>query len=432
MKHVGIIGAGLVGSLLANLLSKKGFRVTLFEKRYNPLKTQVYAGRSINLALSERGLKALRLLGLDQELLKLAIPMKARVIHSPSGEISLHPYHPDAKAIYSISRGELNLYLLKKLNQQVALKFNHDLTTWDFQSATFSTPQGMCSYELDYLIGCDGGFSAVRDFIEKDNFDRRPLTHSYKELAIPQDASGNLVFPNEGLHIWPRKSFMFIALPNLDNTFTGTLFLAKEGAPSFNSFNEYEKFDTFFKKEFPDAYKVIPELEMEYSANPVSSLSTTITKKWSKGNTMVIGDAAHAIVPFYGQGMNAGFEDCYILDQMLDKSNGQLTLVFEEFAAKRKKDGVAIAEMALANFIEMRDLITDPAFLLKRTIDNYLYAHHPDKWMSQYAMVTFEDVSYSYAWQKGKEQDDLLNNIIANYGEGWRNNLQDIRTYLAL
>lgn len=406
MKSVTIVGAGLVGSLLSIYLAKRKYKVTLLERRGDMRRTNVDRGRSINLALSTRGLVALEEVGLADVIRKNAIPMKGRMMHDVAGNLSFLPYGKEGQFINSISRGDLNMLLMTAAEKEgVEIRFNSKVDHIDLEKN-----------ETDMLIGADGAYSAVRAALQvsgRFNFSQEYIEHGYKELHIPK---GSGLEPN-ALHIWPRESFMMIALPNPDMTFTGTLFL------SFNQFESIKNPRKFFADVFPDAQKLIPDFDQQWALNPTSSLVTMKCWPWShKNNVLLIGDAAHAIVPFYGQGMNAGFEDCRILNRLLDENKEDWNKTIPEFETLRKPDTDAVATLALDNFIEMRDLVADEAFLLRKKIEAKLNQLFPDKWVPLYSMVTFrEDIRYSDAYAIGQKQKKIMDEVMKDLKGNWEN-----------
>jgi kynurenine 3-monooxygenase len=395
MRSITIAGAGLVGSLAAIYLAKRNYNVTVLERRGDMRKSNVDRGRSINLALSTRGLAALEEVGLADIIRKNAIPMKGRMMHDVAGNLSFLPYGKEGQFINSISRGDLNMLLMTEAEKAgVKIKFNHKLDSIE-------------EFKNGLLIGADGAYSAVRhalQFSGRFNFSQEYIEHGYKELHIP--AGTNL--EKNALHIWPRESFMMIALPNPDGTFTGTLFL------SFDQFDSIKDPKKFFEDTFPDAFKLMPDFEQQWIDNPVSSLVTMKCWPWSHDNVLLIGDAAHAVVPFYGQGMNAGFEDCRILNKLLDKNKEDWHTTLDEFEKLRKPDTDAVAQLALDNFIEMRDLVADEEFLLRKKIEAKLNQLYPDKWVPLYSMVTFrEDIRYSEAYATGLKQKKIMDEVMS-------------------
>lgn len=419
-EHIGIAGSGLVGSLLACLLAKEGYRVTVFERRPDP-RTQSYSGgRSINLALSDRGWKALAKAGLDQQVRNMVIPMKGRMMHSTNGELTFQPYGKEGQAINSVPRGGLNKLLMEAADQHehVTFKFGHRCTAIDFEKGIIEVEDdahNSFSQEFDAILGADGAFSAVRSTFQKTdrfNFEQHYIPHGYKELTIYPKPQGGFQLDPNALHIWPRQQFMLIALPNQDETFTCTLFLAFEGATSFENLNTKEAVTAFFQEHFADTIPLIKDLEDQFLQNPTSSLVTVKCSPWKRGKALLVGDAAHAIVPFYGQGMNAGFEDCSLLMETLEKQQGDWEKTFQDFSDHHAKNGHAIAELALKNFIEMRDSVADEQFLLQKRIEAKLHQILGEAWMPLYSMVTFSHKPYSQALATGKAQQQIMNQVL--------------------
>lgn len=423
-EHVAIVGAGLAGSLLAVYLARRGFRVDVYERRPDMRRESISAGRSINLALSVRGIHALQEVGLAGNILADAIPMKGRMMHSPKGELTFQPYGKDPReVINSISRGGLNMLLLDAAESydEVQIFFNERCTGADvergellFQNERSGAARAVTA---DTIIATDGAASAVRMELQKTgrfNLSQQYLEHGYKELAIPPAAGGGFRIAQHALHIWPRGSFMLIALPNLDGSFTCTLFLPYAGEPGFDNLDRPEKVREFFRTTFADALPLIPELETDFFANPTGSLVTIKCFPWHhRGKVLLLGDAAHAIVPFYGQGMNCAFEDCTLLNRILGDFGPDWERVFAAYQAQRKRDTDAIADLALENFIEMRDQVADPVFLRKRQVELMLETKFAGQFLSKYAMVTFSRLPYSQALEKGRLQDQLLMEICA-------------------
>lgn len=428
-QHIGIIGAGLVGSLLSVYLAKRGYQVSVFERRSDLRQKNADEGRSINLALSTRGIRALAEVGLGNVLRDLAIPMHGRMIHDTAGKLSFLPYGKGGQYINSISRSGLNALLIDEAERnQVRFYFQHRCIHINLEqtSATFQVDGSIPETQnFDLLVGADGAFSAVRSTMQmtdRFNYSQHYLEHGYKELNIPAGVNGAFALEKNALHIWPRESFMMIALPNPDGSFTCTLFLPFDGPMSFSSLSDDHQLVTLFKRVFPDAVTHMPSLLMDFKSNPASSLVTVKCFPWVRNKTFVIGDAAHAVVPFYGQGMNAGFEDCRILNQLLDEHKDRWPDVLKVFQHSRKRDCDAIAELAFDNFIEMRDLVADPEFLLRKKIEARLHEIYPDKWIPLYSMVTFhDDISYSQAQIMGKKQAKIMDEVMRKPGisTGW-------------
>jgi kynurenine 3-monooxygenase len=420
-KSVVIVGGGLVGTLLACVLGRRGFEVNIYEKRPDLRKQGLLGGRSINLALSDRGLRGLRLAGLEEKVKPILIPMRRRVMHSTKGELTYQPYSEEGHFINSVSRSKLNAFLLDMAESQpnVHIHFQHDCRKIDLQKNEIQfllADKSQKNVSYNWLIGGDGAFSPVRRALmntDRFNFSQTFLDYGYKEFSIPPTNSGDFAMEINALHIWPRESFMLIALPNPDKTFTVTLFLPFEGKTSFAQLQTKEQAKAFFEQYFPDALALMPHFEQEFTQNPTSSLVIMKNNPWVKNNVVLIGDAAHAIVPFYGQGMNAGFEDCVVLNELLDKYHNDLEKALPEFQSLRIPDANAISELALQNFIEMRDLVGKPEFLLRKKIEARIHSQVP-QWIPLYTMVTFSEIRYSEALRIGKLQDEVMNQFLAD------------------
>lgn len=422
-KDITIIGAGLVGSLLSIYLSKRGYKVRIYERRGDMRKEKMSAGRSINLALSDRGLLALEKVGLADEIKKISIPMHGRYIHNLDGSTAFQPYGKEGQYINSVSRGTLNMKLMDLAEQQgVQIFFNEKCTVldWDKDVLEFENTSGanVPPARADLVFGADGAFSAARLQHQlrhdKFNYQQYYIDCGYKELTIPPAADGNFAMEVNALHIWPRKDYMLIALPNLDKTFTCTLFFPFEGEASFEKLTTKERVKEFFEKTFPDAVKLMPDYINEFFTNPISSLVTVKCFPWIRDDKFaLIGDAAHAIVPFFGQGMNCGFEDCRVLDGLIDKHKEDWQAILREYQSLRKPDADAIADLAINNFTEMRDKTADPKFLLQKKIEAKLHDKYPDKWIPAYSQVTFSPhIRYSEALQRGQKQEAIMQEIM--------------------
>lgn len=422
-----VIGAGLCGSLLALRLGQRGHNVKLVEKRPDLRKVDQDAGRSINLAFSDRGLKAMRMVGLDDEVKKLCLPMLGRMIHDTQGNKFMSPYSgKKEKYINSISRPGLNMMLLdaaEKLSN-VNLIFNQSCEHVDLENTTatfidYQTKEKL-HHSADLIFGTDGAGSVMRNnmFIEKQlrlSFSIDWLSHSYKELTIPALENNGYRTDNNALHIWPRGENMLIALPNLDGSFTVTLFLAHEtGTDNFEKLNSPEKVLAYFEREFPDAKALMPNLVEEFFENPTGSLGTVKCYPWSTyGKTLIMGDAAHAIVPFYGQGMIASFEDVVVLDKYIEKYEGDWKTIFSEYQKERKVDTDAIADLAIDNFSEMKEHTANPLFQQKRKLEIAFEEKYPKQYNSKYSLVTFNDnIPYSVAMRRGRAQDKAILNLL--------------------
>lgn len=419
-RNVTILGAGLVGSLLSIILKKRGHDVTVYERRPDMRTASGYAGRSINLAMSTRGWRGLELAGLRSELEAIAIPMYGRQLHMPDGSEAFQPYSKNNEAIYSVSRGELNKKLMTLAEQcGVQIEFEHRCAGIDVPNnkITCTLHDGsQKSIQADLLFGADGAFSALRtsySHMDRVNCSQNYLEYGYKELTIPADENGNMRMEKNALHIWPRGNYMMIALPNTDNTFTCTLFMPFEGEISFAKLQTKEDVTKFFNEKFSDAPAMMPTLLEDFFTNPTSSLITTHIFPWHyKDKSALIGDAAHAIVPFYGQGMNAGFEDCSVLSGLMDKHGEDWATILAEYEAKRKPNGDAVAQLALQNFVEMRDKVGDMAFLERKKIEKELGKRYPEQFVSVYEMVSFSHTPYDTAVRCIQAQDSLLHTIM--------------------
>lgn len=422
-RKITILGAGLVGSLLSIFLSRRGYEVSLFESRPDMRKASTPGGRSINLALSHRGLKALDVVGLKEKVEEACIPMSGRMIHDLEGKLNFQPYGKEGQFINSVSRIRLNELLATAAEAHGAtIHFERSCTGVDLNTTTAHFDDGS-AVSADFLFGADGAFSALRKAMQvtdRFNYRQHYITAGYKELTIPPAANGSFVIDSGALHIWPRGRFMLIALPNRDKSFTCTLFLPFEGSVSFERLQTEAEVTAFFKEAFADALPLLPNLKTEFFENPTSSLVTIRCEPWVKKNTALIGDAAHAIVPFYGQGMNCGFEDCHVLDRLMNKHGSINAGLLAEYQQLRIPDGHAIAELALYNFIEMRDKVADEKFILQKKIEKRLNEAYPE-WMPLYSMVTFSDYRYSEAMARGKKQQAIMDKVLARPGieEDW-------------
>jgi kynurenine 3-monooxygenase len=423
-QSITVAGAGLVGSLLSMFLARRGFQVEVFERRPDMRREEVGAGRSINLAISTRGLYSLRQVGLEQEALRHAIPMYGRMIHPRTGELTLQPYgKDDSQHINSISRAWLNKYLMTHAEGtgRVRIRFKQRLQQVDFDTGTLGLldePSGTVHEQrAPVLFGTDGSGSAVRQELSKRpgyTSTQELLSHGYKELTIPAGPGGAWRMEKHALHIWPRGTFMLIALPNEDGSFTCTLFLPYEGPVSFASLDSPGKVTAFFEEQFPDALALIPELTHDFFHNPTGAMVTVKSAPWHLGGeALLLGDAAHAIVPFFGQGMNCGFEDCVVLDSLLERHT-RWDEVFSEFFRLRKTNADAIADMAVENFIEMRDSTANPRFLLEKQVEKVLLNAFPGQFLSRYTLVSFSRVPYRLAYQVGA----LAGGIVSELSQG--------------
>jgi kynurenine 3-monooxygenase len=426
-KPIAVVGAGLVGALTATLLSQRGFQVTVFEKRPDPRRVGFEAGRSINLALAERGLHALRVAGLEQRVRHETVMMRGRMVHDAAGQTALLRYGvDDSEVIWSVSRGGLTALMLDAADAAGArIHFDQTLLSADVPQGrlTLRDADGVVrDVQAPVVIGADGAGSAMRRAMHAHGpLGERveELGHAYKELEIPPTADPAHPFAIEpnALHVWPRGHYMCIALPNPSGSFTVTLFLPRDGDhPSFRTISGSGAAQTFFKTEFPDALALMPGFSADWDAHPVGMLATLYLDRWHiDGKAVLLGDAAHAIVPFHGQGMNCGFEDAVELTDLLAATPRDTRSVFEAFQAARKPNADAIAQMALENYLEMRDKVSDPHFLRVRELGGLLAARAPSHFMPRYRMVTFTHLPYAYALQRGKAQDAVVDGILRGH-----------------
>jgi kynurenine 3-monooxygenase len=461
--NVTLIGAGLVGALLAALLAQRGFAVTVYERRRDPRVAGYAGGRSINLALAERGLHGLRTAGMTDAIMKLAVMMRGRMVHHRDGHAELLRYgRDDSEVIWSVSRGQLNIALID-VAEAAGARFVFDrrladATFGDGVTLRFEDEAGNAFTEhAPFAIGADGAGSALRaamNAVTPLGERIEPLGHGYKELEIPALAqampardegrglrdegkssastNGAAIQPSalspqpsapapqpsrfalepNALHIWPRGNYMCIALPNAEGSFTVTLFLPNEGDPSFATVDSPAAARALFERDFADALPLIPDLEKDFAANPVGLLATLYLDRWHiDGRALLVGDAAHAIVPFHGQGMNCGFEDAVELADLFANSADDAAGLFAEFERRRRPNAEAIAAMAIENYAEMRDSVADPAFLLRRELGRVLAERNPDRFKPRYSMVTFTRMPYAEAFTRGAEQDALLREL---------------------
>lgn len=425
-----LVGSGLAGGLLAAYFGRRGYEVELYERRADPRAGNFVGGRSINLALSTRGIHALEQLGIAEEVMRHAIPMRGRMIHDKSGDLHFSPYDRDPnKCINSIGRAALNTTVIEAALRypNVRVVFNHVCTDVDLDSATAQfadssveagvSPAVVGRQEIeasgDTVIGVDGAFSAVRQAMRKKlngfQYDESYLAHGYKELTIPPAPNGSWVMEKNALHIWPRKSFMMIALPNPDGSFTCTLFWEFKGPRSFETTTTDDEVRRFFDEEFPDAVPLMPALLEDFRDNPTGSLVTIRCAPWFyKDKVALVGDAAHAVVPFYGQGMNAAFEDCVVLDECLAQFSDNRERAFAEYFSRRKENADALATLAVENFIEMRDKTASKTFRAKKKLDHALEGLLPGIYLPLYAMVTFTRMPYAVAARRARLQDRIV------------------------
>ena len=418
-----IVGAGLVGSLWAVYLSKAGYSVRIYERRPDIRRADISAGKSINLALSNRGWKALDAVGVGDEIRKIAIPMYGRIMHDLEGKLTYQPYGKEGQAIYSISRGGVNAKMMDIAEEPggAVIRYNVECTGVDTKTGTvrlrdIETKEEF-SDQADVVFAADGAFSAIRytSFQKKDgfNFSQRFIADGYREILLPANADGSYRLDKNALHIWPRGKFMLIALANEDGSFTCTLFMPHEGDQhAFDQLKSKEAVDSFFKNTFPDFYDMMPEIADAWEDHPLSSLAIMRSYPWHFDKVALMGDAAHATVPFYGQGMNAGFEDCSVMWELMQKHQENWSAVFEEYSATRKADGDALQDLSLDNYYVMRDYVADPGFLLQKKIEARFSSLYPDKWMPLYSQVTFSEIPYSEAYANGQRQDRIMKEVM--------------------
>ena len=422
-RKITIAGAGLAGSLLAVFLSRRGFAVDVFERNPDPRSGSAPAGRSINLALAERGRHALQLAGLLTEVDRNTIPMRGRLLHQPGGALSLQPYGKDAsEVIWSAHRERLNCCLLDaaQANPNVSLHFDRKLEDVDWQARSLRcSDQRGNSHEhgFEVLIGADGGGSAVRNAllrVTELGVSEELLEHGYRELTMPPGPDGAHPMDPNALHIWPRGGFMLIALPNADGSFTATLFLANEGDPGFARLQDWPAQNAFMREHFPDAVPLLSRLREDFHDKPVGLLGTIRCRQWFyRDRALLLGDAAHAVVPFHGQGMNAAFEDCVEFMHCLDRGDRDWQGLFEDFQRRRIDNANAIADMALENYHVMRDAVRDPRYLLRKALEHELERRHPDHFVARYSLVMFHRLPYEEAYRRGTLQAGILDRLLA-------------------
>ena len=416
-----LIGAGLNGPLLAIGLVRRGFKVEIYERRPDMRRVRMSAGRSINLAISTRGIYALEQAGLWSDMRKIIIPMKGRMMHSITSELTFQPYGKnETEVINSISRAELNIALMNAAEAQgVKIHFQQRCAGMDLRTGTLHFRDEATGEDRELgtsvVIGCDGSASAIRSEmlkLSRFNFSQQYLDYGYKELTIPSGPGGEHILETNALHIWPRGNYMLIALPNIDGTFACILFLPFEGPASFTELSSHSDVLEFFRARFPDVVPLMPDLAENFFANPTGAMVTVKCSPWhSEGRALLLGDAAHAIVPFFGQGINCGFEDCTCLLELVDRHGADWDRVFAEFEANRKVNTDAIADLAIENFVEMRDRVADARFLFRKKVELALEAKYPKLFVPKYAMVTFHRIPYAVALERGQIQDRVLTEL---------------------
>ncbi len=428
-QKIAVVGSGLVGTLLAIYLKKQGHIVHVYD-RSPDIRTVQFSGRSINLVMSNRGWKAMEDVGLDDEIRKIGIPVDKRAIHLKNGELNYQYYGKDGEAIFSLSRGVLNRRMIDLAEAEgVDFYFNHkiwDVTLADATLHIGDSEQGAWTeLKYDKVFGADGAFSRIRHRMQRQSmfdYSQEFMKIGYKELHIPANADGTHKIDKNSLHIWPRGNFMLMALANLDGSFTCTLFMPFEGENSFEQLKDEAALVDFFAHYFPDTKEVIPDLVRDFFKNPTSYLAIMKCYPWTyEDKVALIGDASHAIVPFYGHGMNAGFEDITVLSQMMAKYGDDWKTIFSEYQKSRKPNADAIAELSLRNFIEMSAKTADSKFLLQKKIEKWFSDKHPDKWMPLYSRVTFSLQPYSEALAIGDFQNKIMDEVMQmeNIEEKW-------------
>ncbi len=428
-KNIAIIGSGLVGSLLAIFLKKRGHEVTVFDRRQD-VRTVEFSGRSINLAMSNRGWHALEKVGIEQEIRKLALPLDKRAMHVNDKPLYYQKYGKEGEAIYSISRGILNRRMIDLAEEAGAIfKFEEKVWDIDLPEAKIYTGESekgeWQEYNFDHVFGADGAFSRVRHKMQRQSrfdYSQEFIDVGYKELTIPANPDGSHKLDNASFHIWPRGEFMLIAMPNLNGSFTSTLFLPFEGEVSFENIKTEKQAEDFFSTWFPDIKDSISNLKRDFFNHPTSAMVTIKCYPWTYWDKVaLIGDAAHAIVPFYGQGMNAGFEDISVLDDLMEAHGDNWEKIFDEYQTLRKPNGDAIAELSYRNFIEMSNKTASPEFLLRKKIEKNFAEKYPDKWIPLYSRVTFSDKPYADALAIGDKQRGIMDEVMLqkNIAEEW-------------
>lgn len=419
-KNIAIVGSGLVGSLLAIYLKKQGHKVTVFDRRPD-IRTIKFSGRSINLAMSNRGWKSLREVGIEEEVKELAIPLDKRAMHVNGKPEYYQKYGKKGESIWSISRGGLNRKMID-LAEESGVVFKFEEKVWDIdlpEAKLFtgdSEKEAWKEYKFDIIFGCDGAFSRVRHKMQRRsrfNYSQDFINVGYKELSIPANDDGTHKLDKNSFHIWPRGKFMLIAMPNIDGSFTCTLFLPFEGDVSFKAITNKEQADVFFNTHFPNVVENMGNLTDDFFKNPTSAMVTMKCYPWTYWDKVaLVGDSAHAIVPFYGQGMNAGFEDIFELNTLMKKHGDDWELIFNDYQKNRKPNADAIAELSYRNFVEMSSKTADPKFLLQKKIEKHFAARHPNKWVPVYSRVTFSNKSYNEALEEGDKQEAIMKKIM--------------------
>ena len=422
-KEVVIIGAGLVGSLWAVYLSKAGYKVTIYERRSDIRKAEISAGKSINLALSVRGWKALDTVGVGDEIREIAIPMYGRIMHDLEGKLTYQQYGKEDEAIFSVSRGKINAKMMDIAEKHggAAIHYNTECKNIDLKNGIVFLKNSLSGEEYqvqaDLIFASDGAFSAVRynamQKLDRFQYSQNYIADGYREILLPANPDGTYPMDKNALHIWPRGRFMLIALANEDGSFTCTLFMPHENDEfSFDKLNSREAVNNFFQTIFPDFHEMVPDIADAWENHPLSNLAIIRCYPWTQGKVALMGDAAHATVPFYGQGMNAGFEDCTVLWELMQKHNEDWEKIFEEYSITRKPDGDALQDLSLDNYYVMRDYVADPSFLLRKKIEAKFSDLYPNKWLPLYSQVTFSNIRYSVAYKQGQLQNEIMDQVM--------------------
>jgi kynurenine 3-monooxygenase len=418
-----VIGSGLVGSLWSVYLNKAGYKVSVFERRKDMRLEKISAGKSINLAMSYRGWKALDAVGVGDDIREIAIPMWGRTMHHEDGSTSYQAYGREDQCIYSVSRGDINRKLMSIAENKgnAKIHFNMECIEVDMKAgrATFqnTVTDEIITAEADLIFAADGAYSAARykGLQRTDRFDysQQYIPDGYKEILLPANPDGSYKLEKETLHIWPRGRFMMIALPNFDGSFTCTLFMPFENHEfCFDNLKTDDDVTHFFKNVFPDFYELMPNIHEVWHEHPLSSLAIIRCYPWTKDRLVLLGDAAHATVPFYGQGMNCGFEDCFVLNECMQQYPNDPEKAFDAYQKLRKPNADAMQDLSLENYIVMRDLVADPDFLLLKKVEARINALYPDKYFPKYSMVSFSDIPYHVALTKGTEQEKMIKSLI--------------------
>lgn len=426
MKSATIVGAGLVGSLWAVYLAKAGYKVNIVEMRSDLRETDISAGKSINLAFSERGWTAFKMVGIEREIEDIALPMVGRTMHDLEGNLTYQPYGQEGQAIYSVSRAGINCRMMDVAEKygDATIYFNEKCIDVDLENGIVyseNTKTGKQSeFKSDVVFGADGAFSAVRyramQKLDRFQYSQHYIEDGYREILLPANADGSYKLSKTSLHIWPRGRFMLIALPNEDGSFTCTLFMPFENHKfAFDKLKSKAQVEEFFKKTFPDFYELMPEVGEAWDDHPLSSLAIVRCYPWTHGKVALMGDAAHATVPFYGQGMNCGFEDCTVMWTLMREYNEDWPIVFEKYQQIRKPEGNAVQDLSLDNYHVMREYVADPKFLLQKEFERRIEQLYPQKYSPLYTQVSFSNIPYSLAYQNGKKQDVMIRGIMSQY-----------------